>query len=139
MRTSLQAGQSKQQMSDRYKKVDTSVNGDAARLVKQHREVEKRLYPLRIDRRTVIYVPKHKCNPDYAEEYRNRHNIAAEALQTNRHSLVVDKEQIVRMSKEGRTQKEIGRKMGLSRTTVSKYIKMWEEENGKLKETKKKK
>lgn len=48
----------KQAISDRYKKVDTTVNGDAERLVEEHKEIEKRLYPLRIDHRTVIYVTK---------------------------------------------------------------------------------
>ena len=32
----------KQTISDRYKKVDTTVNGDAERLVEEHREIEKR-------------------------------------------------------------------------------------------------
>lgn len=31
----------KQTISDRYKKVDTTVNGDAERLVEEHREIEK--------------------------------------------------------------------------------------------------
>lgn len=36
-------------IDSKYKKIDTKVNGDAERLAEMHREVEKKLYPLRID------------------------------------------------------------------------------------------
>lgn len=54
-------------IDDKYKKIDTTVNGDAERLAEMHKEVERRLHPLRIDRSTVIYVPAEKCNEDTAE------------------------------------------------------------------------
>lgn len=59
----------KQAIPDRYKKVDTTVNGDAESLVEQHKEVERRLHPLRIDRSTVIYVPAEKCNEGYRRKW----------------------------------------------------------------------
>lgn len=65
----------KQVISDRYKKVDTTVNADAERLVEEHREIEKRLYPLRIDQRTVIYVTKDKCTKEYAQKRRRQFGI----------------------------------------------------------------
>lgn len=65
----------KQAISDRYKKVDTTVNGDAERLVEEHRKVEKKLYPLRLDKKTVIYVTKDKLNEKYAEKARKRMGI----------------------------------------------------------------
>lgn len=34
---------------DKVRKFDGSVNGDALRLVKEHRDKEKHLFPLRID------------------------------------------------------------------------------------------
>lgn len=39
-----------------------------------HRERERKLkkVPLRINKNTVIYVKKEKCNEAYAEEYRQR-------------------------------------------------------------------
>lgn len=39
-----------------------------------HRERERMVqkYPLRINKTTVIYVRKEKCNEAYAEEYRQR-------------------------------------------------------------------
>lgn len=54
---------------EKYKKIDTTVNGDAERLMEEHREVEKRLYPLRIDRNTVIYVTQEKCNEEYRHKW----------------------------------------------------------------------
>lgn len=53
-------------IDDKYKKIDTTVNGDVERLAEMHRETEKGKYPLRIDHRTVIYVTKDKCTPEYA-------------------------------------------------------------------------
>lgn len=55
---------------EKYKKVDTTVNGDAELLVEKHKEVEKDLYPLKIDCRTVIYVTKDKLTQEYAEKKR---------------------------------------------------------------------
>ena len=55
---------------DKYKKVDTTINGDAEMLAERQKQVEKKLYPLRIDQRTVIYVTKDKLTPEYAEKKR---------------------------------------------------------------------
>ena len=46
---------------DKYKKIDTTVNGDVESLAEQHKEVERRLFPLRLNKTTVIYVTKAKC------------------------------------------------------------------------------
>lgn len=35
---------------DKYKKIDTTVNGDAESLAEQHKEVERRLFPLALTR-----------------------------------------------------------------------------------------
>ena len=34
---------------DKYKKIDTTVNGDVESLAEQHKEVERRLFPLRLN------------------------------------------------------------------------------------------
>ncbi len=60
----------KKNLPDKYKKVDTSVNGDAELLAEKHKEIDKKLYPLRIDQRTVIYVTKDKLTTEYAERKR---------------------------------------------------------------------
>ena len=50
---------------DKYKKIDTTVNGD----------VERRLFPLRLNKTTVIYVTKDKQNEAYAAKARKRMGI----------------------------------------------------------------
>ena len=60
---------------DKYKKVDTTINGDAEMLAEKQKQVEKKLYPLRIDQRTVIYVTKDKLTPEYAEKKRKIMNL----------------------------------------------------------------
>lgn len=35
---------------DKYKKIDTTVNGNAESLAEQHKEVERQLFPLRLTR-----------------------------------------------------------------------------------------
>lgn len=62
-------------LPEQYKKIDNTVNGDAELLAEKHKEIEKNLYPLRIDNRTVIYVTKDKLTPEYAEKKRKNMNI----------------------------------------------------------------
>ncbi|MEL5895900.1 hypothetical protein AAE250_20685 [Bacteroides sp. GD17] len=69
----------KQALPDDRKKVDTSVNGDAERLVEEHRKTEKKLFPLRIDHRTTIYVTKDKLTSEYVEQYKKRMSIQDES------------------------------------------------------------
>jgi DNA-binding NtrC family response regulator len=60
---------------DKYKKIDTTVNGNAESLAEQHKEVERKLFPLRLSKNTVIYVTKDKQNEAYAERARRRMGI----------------------------------------------------------------
>lgn len=60
---------------DKYKKIDTAVNGDVESLAEQHKEVERRLFPLRLNKTTVIYVTKDKQNEAYAAKARKRMGI----------------------------------------------------------------
>lgn len=43
---------------DKYKKVDTTVNGDAESLAEQHKEVGKRLFPLRLNKPPLFMSQK---------------------------------------------------------------------------------
>jgi len=61
---------------DKYKKIDTTVNGDVESLAEQHKEVERRLFPLRLNKTTAIYVTKDKQNEAYAAKSRKRMGIA---------------------------------------------------------------
>ena len=113
----------KQTISDRYKKVDTTVNGDAERLVEEHRKIEKRLYPLRIDHRTVIYVTKDKCTKEYAQKRRRQFGIEPSPEKKGGNPRVhIEAEEIGKLVQEGMHLKDIARTLGVSRTTVSKYI-----------------
>ena len=97
MRTKEQARRNKTRLSDREKKVDTTINGDAELLVEQHKEVERKLFPLRLSKNTVIYVTKDKQNEAYAERARRRMGI------TEPKKLFVDplsKENITKLYKE---------------------------------------
>lgn len=63
----------REQKSKLRDKADTSKNSETLdEVIVECREREARKYPLRIDARTVIFVPKHKCNEEYAEAYRNK-------------------------------------------------------------------
>lgn len=117
----------KQAISDKYKKVDTTINGDAKSLVEEHREIEKRLYPLRIDHRTVIHVTKDKCNPEYAEKKRKQFGtgpVAERKGGNNRSSVNVDEVRI--LVQDGMRLKDIAKRLGVSKTTVDNYIKKYD-------------
>lgn len=115
----------KKALPDKYKKVDTTINGDAMQLAEKHRKIEQKLFPLRIDNRTVIYVPKHKQTVEYAEVYRKRMGMQEESkLHINHTSLTKDRLRELYI-KQGMTAKEIGEKFGVSRTTVSNYIRRY--------------
>lgn len=53
------------------RKADTTKNGnDLSEYIKYQKKREKRLYPLRINQTTVIYVTKEKQTSEYADWYR---------------------------------------------------------------------
>jgi hypothetical protein len=59
-----------------YKKVDLSVNGDkTSQAVAAQKNREKKLFPLRLNSKTVIYVTKDKHNPCYAERAKKKMGI----------------------------------------------------------------
>lgn len=61
---------------DKYKKIDTTVNGNAESLIEERRQLEKNLVPLRLSNTTVIYVTRDKQNEAYAAVARKRMGIA---------------------------------------------------------------
>lgn len=63
-------------LPEQYKKVDTTVNGDAENLIEERRQLEKNLVPIRLSNTTVIYVTKDKQNEAYAAVARKRMGIA---------------------------------------------------------------
>lgn len=80
-------------------------------------------YPLRIDHRTVIYVTKDKCNAEYAESFRKRRGVAPDNKSTVVKSRVkVDVEEVRTLVQSGMYLKDIAKKLGVSKTTIDKYI-----------------
>lgn len=62
------------------RKPDVARNSDGVEsAVARHRQQEqkRKLYPLRINAQTVIYVPIEKYNEAYAESYRERMRVNA--------------------------------------------------------------
>lgn len=112
-------------LPEQCKKVDTSVNGDAGLLSEKHKEIEKKLYPLRIDKRTIIYVTKDKLTPEYAEKKRKSMNL--EKVRENRGGNAkaeIDVEKLREMVHAGMSPNDIARELGVSRTTMYSYIKI---------------
>ena len=116
---------------EKYKKIDTTVNGDAERLMEEHRETEKGKYPLRIDHRTVIYVTRDKCTPEYAAKKREKLGLAPMAAAKDLapkkgvrgHSLqYADIETVKEMVDNGMKSRYIAREMGVAESTMSAFI-----------------
>lgn len=56
-----------------YKKVDLSVNGDkTSQAVAAQKKREEKLFPLRLNSKTVIYVKKENQNMYYAEKAKKK-------------------------------------------------------------------
>ena len=59
-----------------YKKVDLSVNGDkTSQAVAAQKNREQKLFPLRLNTKTVIYVTRDKQNTYYAEKAKKKMGI----------------------------------------------------------------
>lgn len=59
-----------------YKKVDITVNGDkTSQAVAAQKNREKKLFPLRLNSKTVIYVTRDKQNTYYAEKAKKKMGI----------------------------------------------------------------
>lgn len=57
------------------RKADTTKNAnniELDKIVKSQLQKDKKKYPLRISKTTVLYVTKDKCTPEYAEQCRKR-------------------------------------------------------------------
>ena len=56
-----------------YKKVDLTKNGDkTSQAVAAQKKRERKLFPLRLNSKTVIYVTKDKQNTYYAEKAKKK-------------------------------------------------------------------
>lgn len=116
----------KEAISDRYQKVDTTINGDAERLVEEHRKVEKQLYPLRIDHRTVIYVTKDKLTSEYLEMKRKQFNpVVIKERKGGNPRATLNVEEVRTLVRSGMYLKDIAMRLGVSKTTIDNYIRKY--------------
>lgn len=125
------SGSRSARVPDKYKKIDPTVNGDAGPLAGRQREAERGLCPLRLDKRTVIYVPEGKCTEEYAERKRRLLGITRVSERRGGPDIHVDVEEIKSLVVVGISPKEIARQLGISRTTVSKYMRKYDLKKGK--------
>ena len=59
-----------------YRKVDLTVNGNkTSQAIAAQKKREKKLFPLRLNSKTVIYVTKDKQNSYYAEKAKKKMGI----------------------------------------------------------------
>lgn len=105
------------------KKDDSSRNDDnldvvVARCINK----DKNLYPLRINKTTVIYVTKDKCNEKYAEQYRNKINTIPKVHEYTG-KVSIEKEDLSRMICEGMDSKAMAKEFNISTTTINRKIK----------------
>ena len=89
-------------------------------------ETTNQMYPLRINHYTTIYVPKHKHNEEYRQEYINKHFtpkvVVARRDTLNAPVTISDIEQCKR---EGLTYAKAGRKLGVSPQVANYYAKKY--------------
>ncbi len=86
-------------------------------LVEKHKELEKKLYPLRIDKRTVIYVTKDKLTPEYVEMSRKKLLHQEDDLNRRKggnSTISLDVDRLKQMVDEGMKIRDIARNMGVS-------------------------
>lgn len=58
---------------EKKRKADNDRNAEGLdEAIARHMKKERRLYPLKINANTYIYVPKKKQTPEYAAQYRER-------------------------------------------------------------------
>lgn len=116
----------KRAIPDKYKKVDTTINRNAEHLVAEHRDIERELYPLRLDRRTVIYVTKDKLTSEYAEKKRKQFSPASiKERKGGNPRVAVNVEEVRTLVRGGMLLKDIARRLGVSKTTIDNYIKKY--------------
>lgn len=90
-----------------------------------HEKIEPiRIYPLRINNQTVIWVTKEKCNEAYRQAYMKRMGLVTTrpALHETCDSKV-DLTELQKMYSSNVTIKDMARHFDVAKTTIQRYIK----------------
>lgn len=87
---------------------------------------DTKLYPLRLDQRTVIYVTKDKLTPEYAEKKRKQFRPASKNERKGGNPrAAVNVEEVRTLVRGGMLLKDIARRLGVSKTTIDNYIRKY--------------
>lgn len=108
-------------------KPDTSSNCDGMEeVISKCMNKEKRLYPLRINKTTVIYVTKNKLNERYRQEYLERMDGTKPKANTNPRKITISKEELQCGISEGLTNSQLAKRLSVSTTTIRNKLKEYE-------------
>lgn len=115
----------RQVMPDKYNKIDSSKNTDGLdEAISRYMSKAKRLYPLRINKNTVIFVTKSKCNEKYRQSYIDRiERKEKPKMNTSEPKIFIDKNELAKLIKQGLTLKSIALEFNVSHSTIGKKIK----------------
>ena len=89
-------------------------------------EANTRVFPLRLDSRTVIYVTKDKLTPEYAEKKRKQFGVVRPVERKGGNIRVhVNVEDVRILVQSGMYLKDIAKRLGVSKTTIDNYIRKY--------------
>lgn len=111
-------------MPEKCQKPDTAHNDDRLEeAIDKCMSSEKRLYPLRINKNTVLYVTRNKCNEKYRQEYLQRMEGTKPKAHPYTGGISIDKEALQAAISAGLTQTRLAKKFGVSTTTIRNKLK----------------
>lgn len=108
-------------------KVDTTQNGDVSEIINRRKEIENKLYPLRINERIVILVPEHKRNEEYRQKWIAK-NLEPQKIvcnSTGNTSVIKEDELRKLVDQHWMDMNRISREIGCSKTSVYHAVKKY--------------
>lgn len=109
---------------EKCRKPDTTKNADDLdKAISKCLGKENRKYLLRINKTTVIYVTKDKCNEEYRQKYIGRINGGNVNYHAKAERIDITKEEIQNAIADGMPQTKIAKMFGVSVTTLRNKMK----------------
>lgn len=108
-------------------KCDTTKNGDMTDVMNRRKEIENKLYPLRINERIVILVPEHKRDEEYRQKWIAK-NLEPQKIvcnSTGNTSVIKEDELRKLVDQHGMDMNRISREIGCSKTSVYHAVKKY--------------
>lgn len=123
-----------------YSKIDTSKNGESMeKHIEEHRRIEKKLFPMKINDKTTIYVTAQHNNEEYKLKWMEKHGLvkketnASTRTTCGREKKEFDYEKAKEMVKSAYSVSDISKEVEVSTTVLYKFFK---EENISIPNTK---